>query len=384
MKIGFFTDTYFPSGFGVSTSIKSFKDNLEKMGHKVYIYAPFFPDYKDKDLNVFRFNSIKLIKNPETRLSVPFIPIHYLKQINDIKLDIIHIHTPFSMGFLGKLVSSYQKIPLIYTHHTHYPDYAKFYLKEKKILPKIAKKITLKYSDYSNIVIAPSSKTKKYLINLGVKTNIKILPTGVNLNIFKKSSKIFNNFRKELNIPLDTKIMLFVGRIGKEKNIEFLLKSFQKVLEKNKKPILFLIVGDGPDLIKLKELSKKLKINKSIIFIGQVLYKNISKYYQISDFFIFSSTTETQGIVILEALASGLPVIAFNCDAYSQFIHSEKNGFLINTLSEEMFAKKILLLLNNNLLIKEFSKKAIKISLKFSEEKQSIKLLDIYKNVIKK
>jgi 1,2-diacylglycerol 3-alpha-glucosyltransferase len=135
MKIGFFTDTYLPVVHGVEISIETFRKSLEKMGHKVFIYAPHAPGYKDKNPNVFRFQSIRVIEKPEMRLAFPFLPKDHFGEIIDFKLDIAHAHTPFSMGLLAKYIADHQKIPLVYTHHTHYPEYAKFYLKEKVIAP---------------------------------------------------------------------------------------------------------------------------------------------------------------------------------------------------------------------------------------------------------
>ncbi|GAI38976.1 unnamed protein product, partial [marine sediment metagenome] len=151
MKIGFFTDTYLPVTHGVEVSIATFRKTLEAAGHQVYIYAPESPGYKDKNPNVFRFKSIRVIKKPEMRYAFDFLPIgHTFKEISRFKLDIAHAHTPFSLGLLAKYISGRQLIPLIYTHHTHYPEYAKVYLKEKVLLPRLAKVYSAWFSNLSN------------------------------------------------------------------------------------------------------------------------------------------------------------------------------------------------------------------------------------------
>jgi Glycosyltransferase len=245
MKIGFFTDSYYPSNSGLVTSIESFRDNIEKFGNEVYVFAPFYKGYKDLNDRVLRFRSIKIIQKPEVRFASPFFPIKYFKKASNLNLDIIHIHTPFAMGFLGKYIAIQNKKPIIYTHHTQYPEYAKFYLKEKFLLPYLAHALTIWFSNFSDAVIAPSYKVKNFLQKNGVKKKIYILPSGINTKIFKKSEKEKQQIKKELKIPSDSKILLFVGRIGKEKNIDFLLKMFKKLLEKTKIPVTLLIVGDG-------------------------------------------------------------------------------------------------------------------------------------------
>ncbi len=388
MKIGFFTDCYLPAGFGVGTSIETFRKSLENLGHEIYIFAPFYKGYKDTNPKVFRFRSLKVIEGSEMRLASPFLPVNSFKEINRLKFDIIHAHTPFTLGFLGKYIASRHKIPLLYTHHTQYPDYAKFYLKEKILLPYLAQVVTTWFSNFSDAVIAPSYKIKKLLREYDVKKTIYILPTGIDTDIFKESPKERKNLREKLDVSFKTKLLLFVGRIGKEKNIEFLINMFKNVLEKSKIPVNLLIVGDGPYLEYFQQLSQKLKINSFIKFTGSVPYKEMPKYYQGADIFVFSSLTDTQGIVILEAMACGLPVVALKDNAFKNIVINNKNSFLINPednkKEQNIFAQKVLGLLNNPLLYKKFSNNSRQIAQQFSEKKQAKKLLEIYRTLIGK
>ncbi|HOK00545.1 MAG TPA: glycosyltransferase [Candidatus Pacearchaeota archaeon] len=387
MKIGFFTDAYFPTGFGVSSSIESFYQNLEKLNHEVFIFAPLFKNYKDENKNVIRFDSLKVFEKPETRLAAPFLPIESFEKTFNSSFDIIHSHSPFSMGFLGKYISNRKKIPFVYTHHTEYPEYAKIYLKEKILLPYIARALSVWFSNMSDAVIAPSFKIQKSLLENGVKKPIYLLPTGVNINIFKKSEEK-TKLKKELKIPLDKKVLLFVGRISKEKNIDFLIKVFQEIQNSPfKEKIIFLIIGDGSYFKNLKELIKKSKIEKPTIITGFIPHKEIDKYYKVSDIFVFPSLTETQGIVILEAMASGLPVVALKDDAFKNIVINNKNGFLIDYKKEDAekdFTQKIIKLLNNNNLFEELSKNATKTAHKYSDKNQTEKLVEIYKELILK
>lgn len=385
MKIGFFTDTYLPVVHGVEISIETFRQDFEKMGHEVYIYAPHTPGYKDKNLKIFRLKSVKVIEKPEMRFALPIVSGGKLKELIDFKLDIVHAHTPFSMGILGKIISARQKIPMVYTHHTDYPEYSKAYLKGKIILPAAAKSWSRWFSNMADTVIAPSYKIKKLLKSYGVKKPIYILPTGIDLKSFKrteKSLKMTESLKKKLGVLPEEKLLIFVGRMGKEKNVDFLIKSFGEILRKGGN-IKLMLVGDGPHLGRLKLFAKKLKLDGNIIFTGSVPHENLPVYYQVSDLFVFSSLTETQGIVVIEAMASGLPVVALDDDAFRGAVIDDRNGFLIKRNTPKMFAEKTLNILTDKNLRNRFSKASLKIAKNFSREKQAKELIGIYKKMIK-
>lgn len=389
MKIGFFTDTYLPGTSGVDVSVENFRKNLEKLGQKVFVYAPYFPNYKDKNPRVFRFKALKILKKPETRISLPILskkPFQF-KKVLDLKLDVVHCHSPFTMGILGKYIASYQRIPLVYTHHTRYPEYARIYLKEKIFLPRLAQTWSRIFANQANIVIAPSFKIKKILRDFGVKKEILILPTGINLNLFKKSEKPGvhtekrNKKRKELGISKEIKIFLFVGRISEEKNIDFLLKVLKIILNKRKDVVLMLVGEETNFTKKIKEKAESLKVRDFVRFIGSVPHQKMPDYYQSSDVFLFSSLTETQGIVVLEAMASGLPIVALKDEVFKDIILNNQNGFITKNFSPEIFSKKILKILDNSEIYKKFSVHSQKTAKNFSEKKQARKLLKIYQDL---
>ncbi len=385
MRIGFFSDSYLPAVHGVEISMEAFRTNLEKIGHEVFVYAPRSPGYKDKNPKVFRLESVRVVKEPEMRLAFPLAHEGKLKDIVNFKLDVAHAHTPFSLGLLGKFIATRQKIPFIYTHHTHYPEYAKAYFKEEFIIPKIAKAWSAWFCEMADAVIAPSHKIENLLRGYGVKKPIYILPTGIDLKFFKKtgkSRKSARSLRKKLGLSGKDKLLIFVGRIGREKNIEFLVKAAAAV-SKKRKDVKFLIVGAGPYLQKYETAAKKLGLD-NVTFTGAVPHKNLPFYYQAADLFIFASLTETQGIVILEAMASGLPVIALKDDAFKGIVADEKNGFLVDAESSpKFFIDKALEILDDGALHGKFSRASLKIAANFSEEKQAEKLAGIYKNSFK-
>lgn len=386
MKIGFFTDWYVPEKSGLDSSIETFKKDFEKLGHEVYIFAPSYKGCKDDDPRVLRFKSLKILEKPETRLAYPVAPIASFKKMKRTNLDIVHAHTPFSMGVLGKYLAFVKKIPFLYTHHTDYQEYSKVYFKEKLILPFFANALTSWFSNISDAVIAPSFKIKKFLKEKAVKKKIYVIPTGIDTNLFKESLEEKEKIRKKLKIPKKSFVLLFVGRMGMEKNIEFLLRAFKKLPRKKDSETIFVLVGDGPHLDKFKDLAKEMGIFHFLRFAGAVPRKEIPHYYQAADIFIFSSLTETQGIVVFEAIASGLPIVALEDDIYKNVVINEKNGFLIagkEKNKEKAFSQKITRLIDDPSLRKKFSFISRQTACRFSREKQAEKLLAVYQKEIK-
>lgn len=383
MKIGFFTDSYLPVEHGVEVSIETFRKDLEKSGHQVFIYAPYTPGYKDKNKNVFRLKSIRVIEKPEIRFALPMVQDGELKKLVDFKLDVVHAHTPFSLGLLAKFIAKRQKIPFVYTHHTDYPEYSKAYFKGKKILPRAAELYSKWFSNMADAVIAPSFKIKKVLENYGVKKPIYVLPTGIDLKLFKKtekSEKTAESLRKKLNVGENEKLLIFVGRLGREKNVDFLIKAFSEISEK-RKDVKFLIAGEGPFAEQYKTAAKNLGLG-NVIFSGAVPHEKLPAYYQVADLFVFASLTETQGIVILEAMASGLPIIALKDAAFKGIVSDGENGFLIPPKSApKIFAEKTLKILNDGALRGKFLRMSAEIAKNFSKEKQAEKLIDIYEKL---
>ena len=273
MKIGFFTDYYLPSGAGVTVSIETFRKELEKRGHKVFIFAPASKGFVDKNPNVYRFKALTLSKKRDLYLALPFLPEKKrLLEILNLKLDIIHAQSPFNMGFLGKYVALRQKIPFVYTHHTHLEEYAKFYLKENFFTPSLAKTWTTFFCNLSDLIITPSQKIKNVLKKYGLRKKISPLPTGVDLKIFKKELSQKKLIRKRLGLQEKSKILLFVGRMEAEKNPLFLISSLKEVLKK-RKDVFLVMIGTGPYEKKAGEFAEKLGIKNFLKITGKVPYQ---------------------------------------------------------------------------------------------------------------
>ncbi len=383
MNIGFFTDTYVPQVNGVVSSIVALKQELEKQNHKVYIFAPSVPGYKDnfkEKARIFRFRSFKFLFQPEYRVAQPLC-WKFLRQISKIKLDIIHAHTPFSLGVLALLISYLQNRPLVYTHHTFYHEYVKIYLWKGRLFPpKAAKKITTAFCNKCNAIIAPSLRVKHLLKKDGVKKKILELPSGISFQNFAQPIKS-NDFRRKHGISDKANVLIFVGRIAKEKNIEFLISVFEKISQELD-DVYFVLVGDGIYRAKLNLFAEKIGSRKNIIFTGYLQGSELIKSYQTADIFIYSSKTETQGLVVLEAAASGLPIVALKDLAFKNILIDSFNGYLVADESVEDFSQKVIKILKNSKMSEKMSQNSKALAQKFSVSNQTNKLVALYQSLM--
>jgi len=376
MKIGFFTDSYLPQLNGVATSVDVWARTLEKLGHTVYIIAPRYPGYKDARKRVIRLTSLKLWRQPEIRLAIYPTPKTILK-ISKLNLDIIHGLSGGSISTLGLIVARLKKIPFVFTYYTRWNHYTHYILEGKLVSPKMAERVSRVFCNKCDCITVPMQKIKDELVSFGVKKPITVIQSGVDLDKFAKQN--IESLSKITGIK-KRKILLYVGRLSKEKSVDFLLKAFQLIKIKNPRSHLVL-VGDGPDKGKLKKLSQRLHIEKNVHFTGLVNHEEINKVYKHASVFVFASQTETQGIVILEALASGLPIVAVADEVFDGVLKDKINSVLVER-NEEQFAKACLAILNNNLYREKLSKNAYKIAYEFSVSKTAREFERLYQMLI--
>lgn len=380
MRIGIFSDTYIPQINGVSTSIEMLRKGLEEKGHKVYIVTvnPHGLKY-EYDENVLRIPGVP-IGIFDYRLTSVY-PARAIKKIKSWRLDVIHSQTEFGIGTFARIISKQFNIPLVHTYHTMYEDYIHYITKGylKKTSRKIVEYLTLFYCDSTATeLIVPTKKTYDlFKDKYKVKRNVHIIPTGIQIEKYSRDYSLdkINNLKKILNIN-DEAVLIFVGRLGLEKSVDFLIENHKKINAK------LLIIGDGPERENLENLVKRLKLEDKVIFTGKVPLKDISLYYKIGDIFVTASKTETQGLTVIEALASSLPVVAINDDSFIEPIKNEYNGYLFNDKKE--YVNYVNDLINDKNKLTRLSINAYESSLKFSNKVFAGKVLEIYKIAIKK
>jgi glycosyltransferase involved in cell wall biosynthesis len=377
LKIGIFSECYHPTINGVVVSIDTFREELEDRGHEYYIFAPKTKKYEDSNPRVFRYPSLAWPGQGYYPLGIPIRP-SITKNIPNLKLDLIHTQHLFTMGWTGLKVGRKLKLPVVHTYHTliaEYTHYAGF-------LSKIAKNRIIKWSaKYCNLcdkIITPSPSMKKVLEAYGVKTPIEPIPTGIYLDHFRPVDHRL--IKSRFHIPDHFQTLLYVGRLSREKNVEFLLKSFKELLKTNPHTQLIL-VGGGPDEQLYRQMSLNLGLNKHLTFTGYLPKKETNKVFAGSDLFVFPSITDTQGIVIVEAMASGTVPIAINQLGPSDIIHSGQDGFLSH-LGIKDFILKIKLLLDDPILRKKMAQKALQTAEQYSAQNTAKKLEKIYERLI--
>ena len=389
MKIGIFTETYEPYVSGVTTSIKMLKEVLEKMGNTVYIVTVNLKNYHfyyDKKNKIIYIPGIKT-KIYDARLTGIYSRRAF-KIIKTWHLDIIHSQTEFGIGVFSRIVSKKLNIPVVHTYHTLYEDYVYYVTHNhfnnfgKKIVKKITKYFCEKKCDE---LIVPTNKIKELFIKkYHINKEINVIPTGIDTEKFKLNSKMnkeLKKLKKTYNINKNNFIIGSVGRVAIEKSFDKLIKSTQKLIKENKN-IKLMIVGDGPELENLKKLAKDLKILQNIIFTGKVIYDLMPVYYNLFDINVSFSTTETQGLTIIEALASGKPVLCINDDSFKKMIISGYNGYLFQDESE--YLKLVLKLINNHHLYNTLAHNALLSAKKYSKEAFGSSVLEVYKKALKK
>lgn len=342
MRIAFFTDTYLPQLNGVSISIKETAGELRKRGHSVYIFAPKISTYKDSDKNIIRLNSFKVLSSePEIMFPLPLLNKNY-KKIMSLSFDIVHAHGNGAFSLLGHQVARLKGVPYVMTFHTLHTKYTHYFLKGRIISPKMVATALRIFGNRCDGVIAPSEKMKRELVKYGINKPIEIIPSLARIGSFGKESRGF--LRKRLKIHKHLPIILSVGRLGKEKNFEFLIRVFSKINKKFPSSHL-VIVGRGPEEKNLKQLILKFKLSKQVHLTKMISEMDMPRVYADAQVFLFASKTETQGLAVVEAAASGLPLVMIDDDAFGE-ITTPKNGFLLPP-SQKSFVEKTSFLLKN-------------------------------------
>ena len=387
MRIGIFTDTYPPFINGVSTSVFMLKKALEKKGHEVYVVTLNTENmhYKfDENNTVLRIPGVP-IGIYDYRVSGIY-PIRAMNIIRKWKLDVIHSHTEFSMGTFARIISRQFNIPLVHTYHTMYEDYTHYITKGyfDKSSKKIVEYLTLFYCDKTaNELIVPTKKTydlfkQKYEVD----KNIYIIPTGIEIERFyveNVDKKKVNSIKEKLKIKDDSFNIVFVGRLAKEKNVDLLLSAQKEIIKKNKN-INLIIIGDGPDMEEYKGTSKKLGIDKNTFFTGKVPWEEVPLYYRIADVFATASTTETQGLTVIEAMAASVAPICIDDESFRNTVIDGLNGRIFKT--EDEYIKIVLELSKDKKTLTQLQKQARLNAEVHSSKYYGESVLDVYKHAI--
>jgi 1,2-diacylglycerol 3-alpha-glucosyltransferase len=381
MKIGIFTNNYLPNPFGVAGSVESFRKEFEAFGHEVYIFAPCWKGYQDKNPNVFRYPSV------ETNIKIKFpIAIPYSRKmseiINKLDLDIIHSQHPNLLGSAAACWAKKKSIPLVFTWHTLYDQYAHFF---PFIPPKIAAWWTIrnarKYANKCDQIIVPTPSVGEIIKNWGVENkNIIAIPTGVEEKQFENPDR--ESVRKKYSINSDEILLFVMTRLTAEKNMEFLVEALLDILRKNIN-VKLMIGGDGNLKEKLIKKILDAGLSDKTIFVGIVGDSEKKDYYAAGDIFVYASKSETQGMVLTEAMHVGLPIVAVRATGVKDIVENRKTGFLVSEDKKE-FGSAVQKLIDDDGLRKKFGEEAGKATReKYTAKVCAEKMLKAYEQAVK-
>lgn len=388
MKIGIFTDTYPPFINGVSTSVQMLQEKLTEMGHEVYIVTLNPDDMK------YRFElDGKVIRIPGFKTGIfdyrltSCYPIKAAEYIKKLDLDVIHSQTEFSMGIFARVLAKQLDIPIVHTYHTMYEDYAHYIThghfneNTKKAIGYFTKFFCDKTIEE---LIVPTYKTYNYFKKkYNYERNVHIVPTGIEIERFDRSKikkEEIDKLKSSLGIKKSDKVLLTLGRVAYEKSLDILIKNMKEIL-KQKENTKLVIVGTGPQLDEYKNLVKKLNLEENVIFTGKVPWDITPLYYSIADIFVMASHTETQGLTVVEAMSSSVPVVAYLDDAFSNVVMPDLTGYLFKTNKE--YVNYVLDLLNDSKKAKRMGEQGKINAEAYSSKYFAERILKVYELAIK-
>jgi 1,2-diacylglycerol 3-alpha-glucosyltransferase len=331
MRIGLFTDTYRPQINGVATSVCMLQEHLTLLGNEVFVFTTTDPLARQAENNVYRMSSVPAVAG--RRLAS--IPPGIMKTITELNLDLIHTHTEFSLGLLGRMAARRNHLPLIHTMHTIYESYTHYIPgagQLETVKKDVVKRLCVIYCNSVDRLIVPTRKVGDLLSSYGVVRDMSVIATGIDVDKFREglvSADRVMSLRRNLGIRDDDRVLISIGRISKEKNIDELLHAMRTYLPPRPN-VRLLIVGDGPAKKELERMSFDFGIAGQVIFVGEQPWDDIPVFYKAGQVFICASQSEAQGLTFIEALASGLPVVAKADRCLDGTLYDGVNGYVFN------------------------------------------------------
>ncbi len=374
MRIGIFTDTYLPDTNGVVTVVRLMERELRKAGHEVLVFAPAHPGFRDEGPHILRFRSVRFVLYKGMRLAIPY----NRRAFGLLRgLDIVHSQDPFSVGLVGYWASLRYGIPHVHTYHAQYVEYRKYLPYPFRPSRRAVERLTRILCNQCDAVIAPTVPIQEELLRYGVRVPVHVLPFGIDDELFDQPPAW--DLRQALGLPPQAEVLLYVGRLGWEKNVELVIRSFRHVA--GRRPGAWLvIIGDGPHRSALERLVRELGLTGRVAFVGQLPWERLVDPYRQATLFLFGSKTETQGLVVMEAMTAGLPVVAVNAMGVADLVRSGETGILVED-SEHAFAEACLELLADGGRRRELGERARAWARAHSAQASAAQLIAIYEGL---
>ncbi len=363
MRVGFFTDTFLPQQNGVVASLLSSGSELVRRGHEVHLFCPKTSVKEVNGMNVYSYPAVTFKPYPEFKIAIPS------GRDKAPELDIVHTHSPFTMGFFGWRVAKFQKIPRVSTFHTLLTDYSNVLRLGRPIAKLVTWRFCKSFYKRHKKIIAPSETLREVLRNRGIKKPIEVIPSGIDIDFYRPIDR--KKARRELGLG-DDKVFLCLGRVSHEKNIDRVIRAMKNVDAR------LLVVGRGPTADKLKRIVMKEKMQRKVSFKGFVPEEMKPVYYSAADALVIASTSETQGMVVVEAMACGTPVIGANAMAIPELVNDGENGRIF----EPRNVKQLSSIMADFEPTQTMRRSAIETSKDYSIEECVSKLEEFYSNVL--
>lgn len=373
MKIGVFSDCYLPTINGVVTSISQQVEILRHLGHEVDLYCPQCEGAPESEEGVYRLWARPFPFHKAEQVALPWPP-RVLKRIWTQDYDLFHIQTPFSVGFLGLAAGFSRPLPLIFHHHTLWEEYVDYLPIPKKITSTLSVAVCRGVANRCQGVISPSQQVKERFAGQGVKTPISVIPTGIQTSRFQNGRPLDESVGRE--------VCLYIGRLAHEKSLDALVRVFHRIHSERPSTELWL-VGDGPARRDLEQQVQELGLSQVCRFFGFLERDTLRDFVASAKVFLFTSQTETQGLVLLEAQAGGLPVAAFSASGVDEAVESGRTGFLVEEKREDLLAQAALKILSDPSLRKRFAEAAPKWTSNFSVGSMGEALVSTYERALK-
>jgi glycosyltransferase involved in cell wall biosynthesis len=342
MRIGLFTNNYLPFRGGVTTAVETLRQGLEAQGHRAWVFAPAWSGPHDDPAYVFRYLSVPAPTYPGFAVPLPFSR-RLSRAARELDLDIFHAQHPFLLGVTARRLARSQGRPLVFTYHTRYEKYAHYVPLPEPLVASLAVRLASRFAGSADLVIAPSARIAESLADLGVRAPIAVVPTGVPLDLFRPGDR--GEARQRLGLDEDAPLCLYVGRLDREKSVERVIDAFGSIALVVSGARL-LLVGQGSHETALRRLAGASPARSAIRFAGSVAREELPPYYQAADLFLFASETETQGLVLAEAHACGLPAVAVRASGVDEVVRDGETGLLTKAEVEELADAAIGLLLD--------------------------------------
>jgi 1,2-diacylglycerol 3-alpha-glucosyltransferase len=376
LRIGLFTDTYAPQVNGVSISLQLVSEGLQRAGHQVTIFAPRFPGYTDDKAGIVRLPSLKYLNDPPIYVAVLGTP-RSTWSLTRKHFDVLHAHSPLTVGLLAYFTASTKNLPLIYTYHTSITDYTHYlkFIGGTGVIRHAARWFSTTSTNLGDQIVVPSPKFHRLLLEQKITNPIHTIPNGIDLSNFK-TAKHPGFFRNRLGLKVDAPILLFVGRVDPEKHLDFLIDSFACLADRIPQAHL-VFAGDGSARKKLEAHAANTKVNDRIHFLGMIKRTDLPDLLHDATVFLSASTTEVHPISVIEAIAAGLPLVAVQDEAFEGMIVENENGHL-TPLDVDVFSETLVKLLSDPEKLERYGKRSSELSEKFSIEGQVKALENLY------